>query len=438
MGLADFMKDTFGNWSGHKAPTGEQTNPNNDPEIAASQERLRVLGQFNFKATPPSSLGSWQSAQRATSASGESTEEVWVRTVTWDTPGGKMTGQELVAPPPQTDYSQMPTAIPKPPDSQPVNLSGLQLRSTDKYWWKPGLAEPFYANVDPASGALTNVSPKDTRHSLGEKAVDAVGNFAGVAAFMLASYGLGQGLGAASTAVQAGAAPAAGATTLTPAEIAAINSAGVIESGSVAAGLMPGATFETAAAATAAGAAPAAAGGAPAAAGGAPISAATPTWVNPNTATPSFWNSAGNLGSALMRSGGTGGFWSQVLAAGVAGVGQGILDENKRDNDREDTDNKRAYEARNLNPQNVPRINWNVVRVPEEPKAALPQPMNAQEAMANAGQAMGANAPVRPGTQPAAPPTAGILQSQSKAFNAVPAPIDNRLVTKPIIAGAYY
>ena len=51
----------------------------------------------------------------------------------------------------------------------------------------------------------------------------------------------------------------------------------------------------------------------------------------------------------------------------VSGIGSAILEERRRDQAIEDRDNERAYQTRNLQAEDMPKIDWSVVRVERQP-----------------------------------------------------------------------
>lgn len=190
------MADIYsGTWvTGRKAPTAEQTNPNNDPEIAASQARLRALADFDFgKATP--TLGKWKVSW---GSSGEGETPTWVREVAYDTPGGRLVGY-------QSADAQSVNGIVygQPPEAAPL-ANQLRLQSAEKYWWKPGLAEDFTAGIG-EDGRLTQIKPRDTSQSFGEQLAEFAGSIVALGATGLAAYGIAAGLGAAAGGTGAGA-----------------------------------------------------------------------------------------------------------------------------------------------------------------------------------------------------------------------------------------
>ncbi len=179
-------------WSGHQAPTSQQTNPNNNPEIAASQERLRRIGAFDFNDLSSAQVGGWVRKPKSVQSGmdvGDMGYE-WVREVTYNTPGGILSGSQRM-----DDTGTAPTGS--------EALYGVSLRSGEKYWWNEGLAEAFSGTIG-TDGRLMGVTPDDTRYSFGEQIGDFVGNLATMAASGLAAYGAAAGLGAAAGGTAAG------------------------------------------------------------------------------------------------------------------------------------------------------------------------------------------------------------------------------------------
>lgn len=206
-----------------------------------------------------------------------------------------------------------------------------------------------------------------------------------------AAYGVAGAAGATGGTTAAGTTTAATGTTantLTAAEIASINSAGVIESGSLAAG---GYTMPAAGAAASAGTSAAELAAMDAAAANiAPTAAAAA----PSTGAPIAQSAARSAGSTrqistaanvwetLLGGGGSGatssGLWERVLAGMATQAGQAIIDNNKRDEAREDRDNQRQYDAalladeraykvRNMGADKMATVNWGLATVAARP-----------------------------------------------------------------------
>ncbi len=183
-------------WSGHKAPDGTQSNPNNDPEIAASQERLRqfaslTAGQLtNPRLTGQSNAGTGDMPQI-------------VQTITYDSPYGPVTATRSLEPGVEGSAAAM-----LPPSPTP----DMAFRSGEKFWWQPGLAESVEFNFGP-DGAVSNAKPRDTRYSFGEQLGDFAGNIVTMGAVALAAYGAAAGLGSAAGGEAAAGTVGAEATT---------------------------------------------------------------------------------------------------------------------------------------------------------------------------------------------------------------------------------
>lgn len=195
------------NWSGDAVQTNDVLNPDNDPEIAESQVRLREIAKFNFTDAKPD-FGEWTRAPGSDDwdkGGDQKSGPTWTRTVTYHTPGGDLTAK-------QTSDSG---AFEKPSDNTAFDPKTAQFTSADKYWWKPGLAEKFTTTMG-EKGELTNVMPVNTRMSFGDELGEAAGGFLSVAAFFFSAYQLGNALGGASSATglseYAGDASAVGAT----------------------------------------------------------------------------------------------------------------------------------------------------------------------------------------------------------------------------------
>lgn len=206
MALLDYAGGT--GWSGHKAPDGSKTNPNNDPTIAASQERLRQYAALTRdQLTNPRVVG------QTTTGSG-------------DTQGS----QDIV----QYD-SPMGTII---------QYGDGAFRTAEKFAWSPDLSEPMEIKFG-EDGKIATAMPKDSGYSLGEQVGDFAGNLATMGAIGLASYGAAAGLGAAA----GGAAPAAGGTAGASGGAAGAGAGGAGAGGAVAAagGGAPGLTLTQAA-----------------------------------------------------------------------------------------------------------------------------------------------------------------------------------------------
>ena len=133
MALSDYYSGT--EFSGHKAPTAEQTNPDNDPEIAASQERLRQFGtltadQFsNGRVVGNAKGGGWVYTGQGPNSGDTPSSEPPYRWVEWDTPAGVVRGKQFMT----------GTADAAPPEKPDASMA---LESGEKFWWKPGQPTP--------------------------------------------------------------------------------------------------------------------------------------------------------------------------------------------------------------------------------------------------------------------------------------------------------
>jgi hypothetical protein len=365
MALSDYMGGQ--GWSGHKAPDGSQTNPDNDPEIAASQERLRQYAELTRdQLTNPKVVGQ----KTVGSGDDQSMQDI----IQYDSPFGPI-----------------------------VEINPGQFRTGEKFWWRPGLAEPMEIRFDD-DGKIAAAKPKDSKYSFGEQLGDFAGNLATMGASMLAMYGAAYGLGStvgtgvgtegaavAGETAAASAAPTASSSTtassLTAAEQATMASMQGLEAAEGAALVNGGAGYGAAAAPVATSAATntatnTATNAAADTAWGANSAADAAAYERMTAPAATWWDSVINGGKALLGNG-------QVMGGIIAGAGSGIASylnnqaqvdnaQAERDWRSAEADKERKYKARNMNVQNMPRIQW----TPKQPAQMSPQavaPLRASE-----------------------------------------------------------
>jgi hypothetical protein len=298
-------------WSGHKAPDGSQTNPDNDPLIAASQERLRQYASLTRdQLTNPRVVG------QMTTGSGDDQGSQSI--IQYDSPFG-----------PVIQYGE-----------------NGGFRTGEKFWWKPGLAEQMEI-VFGEDGKIVEAKPRDSKYSFGEQLGDFAGNLVTMGASALAMYGAAYGLGSTvGTGVGTGAGGTTAGATAGEAGIIEMSAAGM-EGAPIAAapsGTSGAAGVEMSAAGMEGGAigstAPASAGGAPAATAtgtGAPITTATPTSAGSGGAGGAgvgggtFTNSSSYWGDLLNSR-----FGQQVGAGVISAVGSSITENSRYERNRGD------------------------------------------------------------------------------------------------------
>lgn len=326
MALSNYMGGQ--GWSGHKAPSSDQTNPDNDPEIAASQERLRQYAALTKdQLTNPRVVG------KMTTGSGDDqgSEDI----IQYDSPLG------------------------------PVTLAGGVFRTAEKFWWQPGLAETMELRFG-EDGKIAEAKPRDSKYSLGEQVGDFAGNLVTMGASMLAMYGAAYGLGSTvGTGVGTTGTTATGTTATTqPGVLSSAASGGGSSTAGMGGGGLKVGGAGSAAGMGGSGVTTTAAGGGTLTAGGVVPAAGAATGAGAaSVPAASWWGSLLEGGKAALSNG-------QVVGGIISGVGQGISSymSNEAADDRaqeernwrsEEADKERKYKARNMNIENMPSIRWN-------------------------------------------------------------------------------